>query len=146
MKLLYVLILCYLYATLSQAAFYDCETHLTELKSDLDALDKVKQAFADKYKFASACLEILLRKNFFQAGEFLLNEYYPKTSIDTEIIVRNVANEIKRNQDYLIFQLKKREKNNVFPHIKPVIYWAQSTDDILIMIKLHHAMDTPECK
>jgi hypothetical protein len=31
------------------------------------------------------------------AGEYLMNEYYPKTSIDTEVIVRNVANDIKRN-------------------------------------------------
>ena len=37
-----------------------------------------------------------------------MNEYYPKTSIDTEIIVKNVANELKRSQDYLIFQIKKR--------------------------------------
>ena len=55
---------------------------------------------------------MLLKKNFFQTGEFLINEYYPKTSIDTEIIVKNVANEIKRNQNYLIFQVKKRENND----------------------------------
>lgn len=114
--------------------------------SDQQAYGMVKQALDDKFKFSSACLELLLKKNFFSTGEFLINEYYPKTSIDTEIIVKNVANELKRNQDYLIFQIKKREKNNEFPILKPVIYWAQSPDDILIMIKLHEQMDTPECK
>jgi hypothetical protein len=79
----------------------------------------------------------VLKKNFFKTGEYLIDEYYPKTSIDTEIIVRNVANDIKRNQDYLIFQVKKRELNNSFPSVKPVIYWAQHTEDILLMIKLH---------
>jgi hypothetical protein len=26
------------------------------------------------------------------------------------------------------------------------VYWAQSTEDVLIMIKLHEQMDTPECR
>jgi hypothetical protein len=30
--------------------------------------------------------------------------------------------------------------------VKPVIYWAQSTEDILIMVRLHPQMDTPECR
>ena len=88
---------------LVSAAFYDCSSELANLRSDTDAYTKIKQAYDEKFKFSSTCLEILLRKNFFSAGEFLMNEYYPKTSIDTEIIVRNVANEIKRNQDYLVF-------------------------------------------
>ena len=40
---------------------------------------------------------MLLKKNFFESSEFLINEYYPKTSIDTEVIVRNVAEDIKKN-------------------------------------------------
>lgn len=68
----------------------------------------------DQMKFSSQCLEIVLKKNFFKTGEFLIDEYYPKTSIDTEIIVRNVANEIKRSQDYLIFLVKKRVVNDQF--------------------------------
>jgi len=48
-------------------------------------------------------LEVLLKKNFFLASEYLINDYYPKTSIDTEVIVRNVAADIKRSQDYLVF-------------------------------------------
>jgi hypothetical protein len=46
---------------------------------------------------------MLLKKNFFLASEYLINDYYPKTSIDTEVIVRNVAADIKRSQDYLVF-------------------------------------------
>ncbi|CDW87342.1 UNKNOWN [Stylonychia lemnae] len=131
---------------LSQAAFYDCITNLASLRSDADALELVKKAHAEKLKFSSQCLEIVLKKNFFKTGEYMIDEYYPKTSIDTEVIVRNVANDIKRNQDYLIFQVKKRELNNNFISVKPVIYWAQHTEDLLLMVRLHSQMDTPDCK
>jgi len=79
------------------AAFYDCAGELELLRSDEEALPKIKAAFEEKMKFPSHCLEALLRKNFFQTADFLMKEYYPKTSIDTQVIVRNVANEIKRN-------------------------------------------------
>ena len=83
-----------------------------------------------------------------QASEYLLNEYYPDTNIDTEIIVRSVANDVQRQQDYAIFKLKKRmlkPKEN-FKVSYPIIYWAQSVDDVLVRIVLHSEMDTPECK
>ena len=52
------------------------------------------QAHADEMKFSSECFEQLLKRNFMQAAEYLLNEYYPSTSIDTEIVVRSVVNEV----------------------------------------------------
>ncbi len=99
----YVLALALLALTSVSAAFYDCIQNIQPLKSDTEALALIKTAFTQKLKFPSQCLEILLKKNFLQTGEYLINEYYPKTSIDTEVIVKNVANEIKRSQDYLIF-------------------------------------------
>ena len=30
--------------------------------------------------------------------------------------------------------------------MKPIIYWAQNTEDLLLQVKLHEIMDTPECK
>ena len=84
-------------AVVVQAAFYDCHKELSGLRSDTDALAKVKVAHSEKYKFSSECLEILLKKNFFLTSEYLLADYYTKTSIDTEVILRNVANDIKRS-------------------------------------------------
>lgn len=105
-----VLVATALILGLSQAAFYDCAGELGGLRSDVDGLAKVKKAhLEDKFKFSSECLEILLKKNFFLSSEYLLNDYYPKTSIDTEVIVRNVAADVKRSQDHLIFQIRKRE-------------------------------------
>ncbi len=91
-------------------------------------------------------MEVLLKKNFFETSNYLMNDYYVQTSIDTEVIVRNVAKEIKHNQDYLVFLIKRRQVDNKFPQVKPIIYWAQNTDDLLIMVKLHEGMDFNECK
>lgn len=66
----------------------------------------VEKAHKDKMKFSSECLEILLKKNYYDASDYLLDNYYGNTNIDTEIIVKSVANDIKRNQDYLIYQIK----------------------------------------
>lgn len=108
---------------LTQAAFYDCSGLL--VKSDIESLALVKKAHTiDRLKFSSECLEVLLMKNFFLSSEYLLDEYYPKTSIDTEVIVRNVANDIKRSQDHIVFQIRKRETQSQFPLVRPVVYWA----------------------
>ena len=98
-----------LFVSLTQAAFYDCPKELGGLKSDQESLAKVKAAHQSLFKFSSECLEVLLKKNFFLSSEYLMANYYPKTSIDTEVIVKNVAADIKRSQDHLIFQVKKRE-------------------------------------
>jgi len=143
---LYVSTCCILLLSLTKAAFYDCPKELGGLKSDQDALTKIKAAHQSLFKFSSECLEVLLKKNFFLASEYLMANYYPKTSIDTEVIVRNVAADIKRLQDHLIFQVKKRETQGQFPVAKPVIYWAQSTQDLLVMVRLHKQMDTPDCR
>ena len=87
----------------TKAAFYDCHKELGGLSSDQDALAKVKAAHQTRFKFSSECLEVLLKKNFFLSSEYLIDDYYTKTSIDTEVIVRNVAADLKRSQDHLIF-------------------------------------------
>ena len=52
-------------------------------------------------------MEILLKKNFINAADYLLESYYPETSIDTEIIVRSVADDVKRQQNYVLYRLLK---------------------------------------
>lgn len=117
------------------------------MRADVEGLAKVKKAHVeDKMKFSSECLEILLRKNFFLSSEYLLNEYYPKTSIDTEVIVKNVAAELRRSQDHLLFQVVKREKANKFPLARPVVYWAQSPTEVFLQVKLQTAVEQPECR
>ena len=42
--------------------------------------------------------------------------------------------------------MKKRETHGQFPQAKPIVYWAQSTTDALVMVRLHTKMDTPDCR
>ena len=56
-------------------------------------------------------MEILLKKNFINAADYLLESYYPETSIDTEIIVRSVADDVKRQQNYVLYRLLKTKKD-----------------------------------
>ena len=85
------------YASVASAAqFYNCKVEVPEFKTDYKALETIMQAHADDFRFSSQCLELLLKRNYMQASEYLLNEYYPNTNIDTEIIVRTVANDVQR--------------------------------------------------
>jgi len=88
----------------------------------------------------------LLKKNFSEAASYLLEEYYPKTQIDTEIIVRSVADDVKRQQNYVLFRLlrqredKKRESDASVPAwpplVSPMLYQAQSKDDLHFLVRM----------
>ena len=51
---------------------------------------------AKQFKFSSECLEILLKRNFSESADYLMDQYYPNTQIDTEIIVNAVQADVKR--------------------------------------------------
>ena len=86
----------------------DCGNTLATYVDDTQALDYIKQVIDSKqYKFSSECLEVLLRKNFRASADFLLENYYPKTQIDTEVIVKSVAEDVQRQQNYVLFRLLK---------------------------------------
>ena len=94
--------------------------------NDAGALEYIKEVHeAKQFKFPSACLEILLKKNFQRSATYLMESYYPKTQIDTEIIVRSVAADVKRQQDYVLYRLikaredKKREFDSSLPEYPP---------------------------
>ena len=64
---------------------------------DSSTLDYIKGVHESKqYKFSSECLEILLKRNFAASADYLMDEYYPSTQIDTEIIVNAVQEDVKR--------------------------------------------------
>lgn len=75
----------------------DCKKTLSHLSSDESALAVVKKGHKeDGFKFSSTCLDILLRKSFKEAAEYLQANYYPTTNIDTEVIVRKVTQDIQK--------------------------------------------------
>jgi hypothetical protein len=60
------------------------------------------------------------------AANLLIEKYYESTSIDTDVIVKKVANQVQKQQDYLVYMVKKRMNSQDFVMKLPVVYWAQS--------------------
>jgi hypothetical protein len=89
------------------------------MESDDSMLITLKAAHDQKSKFGSECLELLLKNNFMQSSQFLMDEYYPSTNIDTEIIVKSVAKEVAKSQDKILFQIRKKFETT--PTIVPVV-------------------------
>ena len=77
--------------------FAECDRVLEPVTIDTDALTLIKGMHDEKtHRFSSQCLEVVLRKNFMDTANYLLTEYYPNTQIDTEIIVKSVAADVKK--------------------------------------------------
>ena len=120
------------------------------------ALTYIKEVHeAKEFKFSSECLEILLKKNFMDAADYLLEQYYPKTQIDTEVIVRSVVSDIQRQQNYVLYRLLKAknekfrqfdDKVEEFPtRVVPMVYQAQSPDDLHFLVRLQEVFDDLDC-
>ena len=67
-------------------------------------------------------------KNFSLSTGYLIDEVYPKTRVDAEIIVNKVENDIIRKQNYILYQLlenlEKSKGTECPPVVEPVIYYA----------------------
>ena len=85
----------------------------------------------------------------------MLEEYYPSTQIDTEIIVRTVADDVRRNQNYVLFRLlrlredKKRDVDSTVPawppRVIPMLYQAQSTQDVHFLVRIQETFEDLDC-
>ena len=67
-------------------------------------------------------------KNFSLSTGYLIDEVYPKTRVDADIIVNKVENDIIRKQNYILYQLlenlEKSKGTEWPPVVEPVIYYA----------------------
>ena len=65
-----------------------------------------------------------------ESADYLITEYYPKTQIDTEIIIKTYADNAKWKQNYVLYNLLKRkmelqDPQMVYPpRALPVVYQA----------------------
>ena len=111
------------------APFAECDKVLEPVSLDGDALNLLKTMNEEKtHRFPSQYLEIVLRKNFMDTANYLLTEYYPNTQIDTEIIVKSVAADIKKQQNYILYRLltlesKQNNPDAEYPKVvTPMVY------------------------
>ena len=109
--------------------FAECDKVLEPVNLDADALNLFKTMNDEKtHRFPSQCLEIVLRKNFMDTANYLLTDYYPNTQIDTEIIVKSVAADIKKQQNYILYRLltlesKQNNPDAEYPKVvTPMVY------------------------
>ena len=92
----------------AQQPFLDCAGTFSGYLDDSSTLEYIKGVHeAKQFKFSSECLELLLKRNFAQSADYLMDEYYPSTQIDTEIIVNAVQADVKRQQNYVLYRLLK---------------------------------------
>ena len=114
--------------------------------SDQEALSLVKQVHSDgKYRFASECLEILLRKHFLESSNYLIDSYYTGTMIDTEVIVRKVESDIEKQQNKIIYSLLETTNKNWPPVAEPITYYAQSREAVYIKVKFAEDVEAAGC-
>ena len=65
-----------------------------------------------------------------ETATYLLTDYYPNTQIDTEIIVKSVATDIQKQQNYILYRLLRLDaltKNpdaQFPPEVIPMVYQA----------------------
>ena len=96
-----------------------------------------------------------MKKNFIQSADYLLDHYYPNTQIDTEIIVRSVANDVKRQQNYVLYRLlksraDKQRKDDASvaafpPVVVPMVYQAQSAHDLHFLVRMQESFNELDC-
>ena len=101
------------------------------------AKEKVQRAIGAGGKLSSACLTYLLERNFVETSSHLIEHYYPLTSIDTELLVQAAIADVTKRQNQVLFEALKRSRQNSWHSIKPpLIYQAQSVDDIYLLVKI----------
>lgn len=89
----------------------------------------------------------MLNKGFLQASNYLIDEYYPTTRIDTEIIVRKAEDDIRRQQNKLLYALLENVNKGTAwpPSAEPIVYFAQSPNALYIKVKIADSFDAPGC-
>lgn len=117
--------------------FYDCEKHLTPIRDDTESLQLMTQAVEQGEKLSSHCLEYVLKRNLIKTATYLISEYYPSTQIDTEVILKQVMAEVDRGHTQILYQALKKSRGHLWVNeVAPIVYVAQSPNDVFIKLKL----------
>eukprot|EP00347_Sterkiella_histriomuscorum_P021293 403334511 len=134
----------------TQSSGFDCN-QLAKVANDQEAL-KLAQEYIQNAEDPSLlvideeCLNIGMRRNFFETSQYLINEYFildGKRSAKAESTVRNAVEQVKNKQNEVLLALEKTPKG--ISVIAPAFQWAQSLDYIYLSIKFATRFDTPGC-
>ena len=132
---------------IAQASFFDCQASLVSAATDEAAFDLVSAAMAQDFKFSSACLEFLLRRNFIKTSKMLIVQYYhPQTQIDTSVLVNQAIRETEKRQNALLYEAIKRSRGHLWEtQMAPIVFEAQSPTDIYLRVVFKNSTSDVAC-
>ena len=84
----------------------------------------IRTAVVSGQKLSSSCLEYALKRNLLETAEYMIKEYYPTTAIDTEVIIRQVIDEVDRGHNYLLYQALKKSRGHTWPKPKELVAYV----------------------
>jgi len=116
----------------------------------IDALDEVSiiSKFDEHLKSDNevmidpSCPEHLMRIGFYNAAEWLLENWFVPKKIDIVDSIRSTADYLKREMDK---RLRIAQNFNQKQTIVPVLKWGQNYTHVLIYVKYAHRFDSPGC-
>lgn len=84
----------------------------------------------------------LLKQGYFKTSDFLMKNWFLKKGIDIGDQLQREVGSLKSELDKLVQAVSNVKKNHT---LNPVFKWAQSEDDILMLVKFAHRFDSPGC-
>lgn len=90
----------------------------------------------------TALMVTLLKKGYFQTSDFLMKNWFLKKGIDIGDSLQKEVGSLKAHLDKLVSSVSDVKKTH---SLSPVFKWAQSEDDILMIVKFAHRFDSPGC-
>jgi len=84
----------------------------------------------------------LLQKGYFKASDYLMKNWFLKKGIDIGDQLQKEVGSLKAELDKLVQAVSNVKQNQT---LYPVFKWAQSEDDILMLVKFAHRFDSPGC-
>jgi hypothetical protein len=90
----------------------------------------------------TALMVTLLKMGYFQTSDFLMKNWFLKKGIDIGQDLQKEVGSLKAHLDKLVDSVSSVKKTHA---LNPVFKWAQSEDDILMIVKFAHRFDSPGC-
>jgi len=112
--------------------------------SQKEIIAKFKTVLQKKDTIHNECLELLIKRGFYESSRFLMNEYFSKMFSESimQNNVRSATNYVKTEIDKKIKLAHNIGKDQ---NIKPAWLWGQSNSHIVFHVKFTYKFDLTGC-
>ena len=136
-----------------QPAHFDCGLFQDATKTSEDqGITHVKNfvlensVSADGFAFDKECINQAVKRNFLDATEIMIDEYFikdPQRASQAESTARNTIDQVRNRQNALLAKFEQIPKT--IPVISPAFQWAQSLNQTFLEVKFSTRFDSPAC-